>query len=292
MAAQDIDKLKRLTVVALFSDDQLVEQLVLKGGNALMLAYDLASRASFDLDFSMEGQFDPSELANIAERIAFRLQQTFEPAGYVAFDVRLEAKPENLSADLEDFWGGYSLEFRLISTEQRDKLGGDLHAMRRQAVPPRPGGRARFEIDISRHEYCVGKQPIEIDDFTVYVYTPPMLVCEKIRAICQQMPKYVKQVRSHAAPRARDFFDIHSTIVSFRMDLLAADNLELVRKMFHAKRVPLKLLCDVEKERDLHRRDWPAVIDTVDPHVQLRPFEFYFDFVVARCRELAKALSV
>ncbi len=42
MAAQDIDALKRLTVIALFSDDRLVEQLVLKGGNALMLAYDLA----------------------------------------------------------------------------------------------------------------------------------------------------------------------------------------------------------------------------------------------------------
>ncbi len=164
--------------------------------------------------------------------------------------------------------------------------------MRRQAVPPRPGGRARFEIDISRHEYCVGKQPIEIDQFTVYVYTPPMLVCEKIRAICQQMPRYVKQVRSHPAPRARDFFDIHSTIVRFPMDLLAADNLELLRKMFHAKRVPLEFLYEVEKERDLHRLDWQAVIDTVDPHVQLRDFEFYFDFVVARCRELANALSV
>lgn len=292
MADQDIDKLKRLTVIALFSDDRLVEQLVLKGGNALLLAYDLASRASFDLDFSMEGQFDPSELVNIADRIAFRLQQSFEPAGYVVFDVRLEAKPENLSPDLEDFWGGYSLEFRLISTAQRDKLGGDLDAMRRQAVPPRPGGRARFEIDISRHEYCVGKRPIEIDQFTVYVYTPPMLVCEKIRAICQQMPRYVKQVRKHPAPRARDFFDIHSTIVRFSMDLLAADNLELIRKMFHAKRVPLELLYDVEKEHDLHRRDWQAVIDTVDPHVQLRDFEFYFDFVVARCRELANALSL
>ncbi len=91
MAAQDIDKLKRLIVIALFSDDRLVEQLVLKGGNALMLAYDLASRASFDLDFSMEGQFDPAELANITDRIEFRLKQTFEPAGYVVFDVRLMA---------------------------------------------------------------------------------------------------------------------------------------------------------------------------------------------------------
>lgn len=292
MAAQDIDELKRLTVIALVSDDRLVEQLVLKGGNALMLAYDLTARASFDLDFSMEGQFDPSELTNIAQRIAFRLKQTFEPAGYVVFDVRLDAKPENLSPDLEDYWGGYILEFKFISTEQRNKLDGDLVAMRRQAVPLRPGGRARFEIDISRHEYCAGKQPIEIDNFTVYVYTPPMLVCEKIRAICQQMPRYVKQVRKHTAPRARDFFDIHSTIRRFRIDLLATDNLELIRKMFHAKRVPLELLHDVEKERDFHRRDWQSVIDTVDPQPKLRDFDFYCDFVVARCGEIANALSV
>lgn len=292
MAAHDIDQLKRLTVIALFSDDRLVERLVLKGGNALIMAYDLTARASFDLDFSMDGQFDPTELTNIAERVAFRLGQTFEPAGYVVFDVKLKPKPDNLSSDLEDYWGGYILEFKFIPTEWRDKLGGDLDAMRRQAVPLRPGGRARFEIDISRHEYCVGKQPIEIDGFTVYVYSPPMLVCEKIRAICQQMPRYVKQVRKHTAPRARDFFDIHSIIRRFRIDLLAADNLELIRRMFRAKRVPLDLLHELEKERDLHRRDWQSVIDTVDPSEKPHSFEFYFDFVVAHCRDLAIALSV
>lgn len=79
MAAESIDRLKRLTLVALFSEDELVQALVLKGANALSLAYQLASRASFDLDFSMEGQFNPSDPEGIRGCIETRLTQTFHP---------------------------------------------------------------------------------------------------------------------------------------------------------------------------------------------------------------------
>jgi predicted nucleotidyltransferase component of viral defense system len=47
-----IDRIKRLAIIALISDDYLMETLVLKGGNAMLMAYDLSSRASYDLDFS------------------------------------------------------------------------------------------------------------------------------------------------------------------------------------------------------------------------------------------------
>lgn len=290
MDNHDTDQLKRLTIIALFSDDQLVNKLVLKGGNALSLAYNLAARASFDLDFSMEDAFDVGEIADLTKRIEFRLQQALGPEGYVVFDVRLEPKPENMSPDLEGFWGGYSLEFRLITRRRHEELRGDLAAIRREAIPARPGGKARFEIDISRHEYCSGKQPIEINQFTVYVYTPTMVVCEKIRAICQQMPSYSRLVRKHQAPRARDFFDIHETIRHFGIDLFTRESTELLRSMFQAKRVPLDLLHTIERERDFHRQDWDAVRDTVDPRINLREFDFYFDFVVNLCRKLANVM--
>ncbi len=58
MSVHDTDRIKRLIIAALVSDDELVGTLVLKGGNALSLARKLESRASFDLDFSMEGEFD------------------------------------------------------------------------------------------------------------------------------------------------------------------------------------------------------------------------------------------
>lgn len=54
-----IEQAKRLTLIALFSDDELVDRFVLKGGNALNLAYGLNIRASVDLDLSMASGFDP-----------------------------------------------------------------------------------------------------------------------------------------------------------------------------------------------------------------------------------------
>ena len=47
----DFERIKRLIIIALVSDDYLMETLVLKGGNALSVAYELSSRASFDFYF-------------------------------------------------------------------------------------------------------------------------------------------------------------------------------------------------------------------------------------------------
>ncbi|MCH7813675.1 MAG: nucleotidyl transferase AbiEii/AbiGii toxin family protein [Planctomycetes bacterium] len=284
-------RLKRLTVIALFSDDELVDRLVLKGGNALSLAYNSTARSSFDLDFSMEGRFNDADLPDLAHRIESRLKQAFAPETLEVFDVKLTPKPENLTADLEDFWGGYSLEFRLITWQRYHELRGDLAAVRREAIPARPGGTTRFEVDISCHECCRGKVAIEIDDFTVYVYTPTMIVCEKIRAICQQTPSYVQYVRKHAAVRARDFFDIHETIRQFDIDVLEENVLALLRAMFQAKRVPFDALRGLDGQREFHRQDWISVRDTVDPRIQLRKFDYYFYFVLDLCRQLANALS-
>jgi hypothetical protein len=39
-----IDRIKRLAIIALITDDYLMETLVLKGGNAMLMAYDLSPR--------------------------------------------------------------------------------------------------------------------------------------------------------------------------------------------------------------------------------------------------------
>ncbi len=38
-----IDRIKRLAIIALISDDYLMETLVLKGGNAMRMAYELST---------------------------------------------------------------------------------------------------------------------------------------------------------------------------------------------------------------------------------------------------------
>ena len=177
-----LEKIKRLAVVAMFSDDDLLERLVLKGGNALNLVHHVTTRASVDLDFSMEKAFAPGELDSIRERVEHRLNQTFAPVGYTVFDVKLDEKPEGVTPDLADFWGGYRLEFKLIDTTKAAEFGAEINAIRRNAVPVGLRNRTRFEIDISKFEYCTGKQAIEFDGFTIYVYTPQMVVCEKLRS--------------------------------------------------------------------------------------------------------------
>jgi Nucleotidyl transferase AbiEii toxin, Type IV TA system len=52
-----LDRIKSLAVQAMFSDDELLEQLVLKGGNAMALVHQISARASVDLDFSLKQDF-------------------------------------------------------------------------------------------------------------------------------------------------------------------------------------------------------------------------------------------
>ncbi|MEK6677157.1 MAG: nucleotidyl transferase AbiEii/AbiGii toxin family protein [Planctomycetota bacterium] len=285
-----LTRIKRRVVIALFSDDELLDRLVLKGGNALDLAHHATTRASVDLDFSMESAFPKDELGSIRDRIERRLHQAFLPEGLKVFDIVLKEAIENVTDDLKDFWGGYVLEFRLIDAKMSDELGANLEDIRRQAIPVGLRNNTRFRVDISKYEYCDGKQISDFDGYTIYVYTLEMIVCEKLRAICQQTDEYRLLVKKqHAAARARDFLDIYSTIQQFSIDLTAPKNLDLLENVFKAKRVPLHLLDVFQTQRDFHRQDWPAVKDAVRPGVPLQLFDFYFDYVVDLCQQLKPA---
>jgi hypothetical protein len=50
-----------------------------------------------------------------------------------------------------------------------------------------------------------------------------------------------------------------------------------LKHIFAAKDVPLSLLSKIGQTRDFHVTDWPAVTQTVSG--DLKPFDFYFDFV-------------
>jgi len=284
----DLEAIKKLVIVAMFSDPTLEELLVLKGGNAIDIIHKLGTRASVDVDFSIADDL-PEGLPQFRERIERTLQSTFRPEGYEVFDVHLVPRPEKVSAELEAFWGGYIVEFKLLDAELLDQHRGDLSAMRRYAVML--GQKSRFFIDISRHEYVEGKTENFLDGIRVFVYSPEMIVCEKVRAICQQMPEYseiVKRERAGAA-RARDFLDIHTLITACKIDVASQENRTLLRNMFVAKKVPLRLLGYVHNYREFHRANYPAVKETVKPGIEVKEFDFYFDFVLARIGDL-KAL--
>lgn len=190
----ELTRIKKLTLVAMVADDELLEQLVLKGGNAIDLIYGLSKRSSLDLDFSTAHDLDQKVVLPKVQR---SLESIFKDEGYVAFDIKMVERPGKMPDELAAFWGGYCIEFKLIQGDRAAALGLDVERMRRQAIIFGEG--AKFTIDISRHEYVEEKQQATVEGYTVYVYSPEMIVCEKLRAICQQLPDYGKVVQRASA---------------------------------------------------------------------------------------------
>jgi hypothetical protein len=278
----DPANIRRIAITAIFSDELLLELLVLKGGNALDLVHGLAARASYDLDFSIEGDF--SDVDDIARRLFRALRDRFDAVGMLVFDERFEPQPKSRRPGLDDRWGGYKAEFKLMPVTSAAALGHDLGAMRRQSTVLSSSNGRVFKIEISKCEHVDGKVELELDAFPVVAYSTEMIVAEKLRAICQQMPGY--EMNTHRHGRARDFYDIYGAVNRGKLDLSSSQNLRLIRAMFAAKDVPLQFLPRIRDYREFHRTDWPSVLQMVaEPAMD---FDVYFDFVV----ELVSKLEV
>ena len=277
----DFHKIKLITIAALLSDDILLGMFVLKGGNALELVYEITNRGSIDIDFSMEGDFKPEERSRVERQMDSLLKDEFDKHGYVVFDVKLNERPEHIREEVKSFWGGYLLEFKIIKREEYDKLSLEIDTVRRNAIPIKPDGSTKFTVDISKYEYVGRKEKRELDGSIVYVYSPAMLVLEKLRAICQQLPEYKEIIGSKkSSPRPRDFYDIYNLLKTFP-DFESNDELkDMLRFVFEAKRVPLDFLNRISSQLEFHRQAWESVAQTVSQRETLNEFDYYFNFVV------------
>jgi hypothetical protein len=197
-----------------------------------------------------------------------------------------ERRPRNVPEDKRPFWGGYRIEFKVIALARFHEFRNDQRRLRTHAHEIGPDHRKTFSIDISGFEYCAPKRPTEVDGCTVYVYSPEMIVFEKLRAICQQMPEY-RGVQSPRG-RAKDFFDIWAVLENMTVDLAKEESVRVLRNVFAAKRVPLALIGRMEGYRDYHKQDFPSVQTTVRQTDSLKDFDFYFDYVLAHCCEKLK----
>ncbi len=274
----NLDEIRRLIIVAVCSDDVLLDTLVLKGGNALSLIHGVGQRSSVDIDFSMESDF--ADLGDARRRLFRALHERFDTKGFVVFDEDLRPKPRS---PLNPHWGGYLVEFKLIARAKYQALSGNLEVIRRQSEAVGDSSHSRkFRIEISKFEYVAGKAEAEIDDYLCYVYTLPMIAAEKLRAICQQMDGY--PLTAHPRPRARDFYDIYAIATERALDFSQSDFHDLVRHMFAAKDVPLAFLAQIPAQESFHAQDWPAVRDAIRSGG--RDFAYYFAFVVQQLAKL------
>lgn len=276
----NFSEIRRKVIVAMFSDDTLFHQLTLKGGNALNLIYKFGSRTSIDIDLSLDSDF--ADIRDTSRRIFRALRNRFAEAHLAVFDEKIESRPQTTEGATDHRWGGYEVSFKLIDTAIFQAYASDIERTRREAMVIAPDNQRTFRVQISKYEHCVGKREVELDKYLVVVYTPEMIAVEKLRAICQQMPDYSK--RGHPAPRARDFYDIHTILTSTGIKLDSTNNLQLFRDIFAAKEVDLELLTRMAEQREFHRLDWPSV--QVSVLGSLEDFDFYFDFVLNKTKSL------
>lgn len=276
----DFADIRTLVIVALFADDQLLDQLVLKGGNAINLIYGYGSRSSLDIDCSIDGDFaSPDE---IGQTLLGSLQARFREVAHEVFDFSFQRRPSIPRPGIDDRWGGYAAEFKIIERAHIEQAQGSIEKMRRTAVEIGPSHQRTFRIDFSKYEFCAPKRQDELKDYAIYVYTPEMLSLEKLRAICQQMEEYAMQ--RNRTPRARDFYDIYVVLNEGKVDWASQKCLELARDIFAAKGVPLHLIELIPDYQDFHQQDWPSVENSVAE--KLERFDFYVKFVVTEGRKL------
>ncbi|MCG8460280.1 MAG: nucleotidyl transferase AbiEii/AbiGii toxin family protein [Holophagales bacterium] len=279
------EKIRRTAIVALFSDDVLYEKLVLKGGNALNLVHRIGLRSSVDIDVSMEGDFE--DLDEARARVFRALERTFREEGFRVFDQKLEPRPRKPSEDPR--WGGYELRFKVVALDRAEAFADDPDTLRRRAETVAPGSKRNFKVDFSKHEHCQGKIEVELDEYSIFVYSLEMIALEKIRALCQQMEPYTRTKRLPGRARPRDFYDLVVIQREHGLDLASPENRALARDIFDAKDVPFSLLESLETQRDFHRTGWEDVALSVSE--PLEPFDVYFDAVIAMVELLYKPLG-
>ncbi len=287
----DLNVIRKNIIISLFTDDDFFDRFVLKGGNALMF-HGINDRASTDIDVSMENDFD-IDLEEVRKKLEKSLNETFYRLNYHIIDVKIDQKPKDDSKVSISKWGGYKLTFKIVSNENYDVYANDLTKLRK--VSECIGENIdikNFSVDISKYEYCKPKVETEIDKFPIYIYTPKMILFEKLRAICQQHKEYNEIVQTHRSrPRARDFFDIYSILrcnPELKSEILKEESLEELKCIFETKLVPLNFLELISEYRNLHFIDWSSVQGTV--YGKIESFDFYFDRVLDISNSLCEIL--
>ena len=226
-------------LVAIYSHNVLSEKMYLKGGQALRFVHGLKSRLSRDSDFSFPQKIEEEDIFfNYLKSV---IEKEFLKNKLYVIDFKPTRKPKIKPTGSPDFWAGWAIEFKLITREQLS-----LSKIRQSASAIVPEGflTNKIPIDISEMEYCGSFETIKVKSVDIKVYSKPLLVLEKIRAICQSHPDY--KYRNTHINRARDFYDIEQIYTQVlnegKMDDFFKELSTHIIKVFKAKGVPLSLV--------------------------------------------------
>lgn len=270
----------RLTVIkAMFTVPQLEDILTLKGGNAMKLQ-GLTDRQSQDLDFSIKENIRLS-IEQDGPLFLHSLQNEFNQLGYQVVGFTFEEKPSKRTRITPPYWGGYQIEFSIVSEDVLNHLSEAQLKNKNAYAESIENGKKRLQIDLSFDEYTEPRIKEKIDSVDIYLYSPLMIIYEKIRASCQQLPHYTLGMNKK---RARDLFDIYTILTNIKYvdlydEVLSSDNLYIIRKMFALKEVPLDLIPKIEEIKEELREDYESkVIPQVPGNQPIPDFDYLFAF--------------
>lgn len=273
-------------LIAIYSHDVLSEKMYLKGGQALRFVHGLKSRLSRDSDFSFSDKIEKEEV--FFKYLKSAMEEEFLKNCLHVIDFKSTRKPKIKKSGALDFWGGWAIEFKLITKEQLS-----LPKTRRSASAIIPKGflTNKIPIDISEMEYCGDFETIKIKSVEIKVYSKPLLVLEKLRAICQSHPDY--KYRSTQSNRARDFYDIEQIYTKVlnegKVNNFFKGLSRHIVKVFEAKKVPLSLIDSCLDNEDFLKSQeigWQEVQSTV------KGLNQSFSYYVQTIKDIVKNIEI
>lgn len=280
ISREEIEKIKLIVLRAIALDDVLSETLILKGGNAISLVYGLSDRPSYDLDFSIEDDFDDFE--EVKSLLLHTLDTELSSEGYKMIDFDFDFKPHK--GEVQPFWGGYNISFKVIDLKSFNEIGQDIEVARRAHVfrLNEKNNSSKFEIEISRSEYfegCTKQHEIE-EEAKILVYLPELLVAEKVRALCQSLPYYKTEIlgneKSITKARSRDLYDIDVILSSFAIDINSPEFVSTLKKVFDIKKVPYEYAKRIDDIKDILKADFESVKKTITDS-DVKDFDYYYN---------------
>ena len=276
------DEIRNTILKAIYSNEQLNENLVLKGGNALKI-HGIVERESQDLDFSLKETIRFSE-ENEGKEFKDSISEAFSDKGYFVNAFEFVSKPKKRHDNLPPYWGGYKISFTLLDANIyqdiiKSQPSEKMKELNKFAIPLEGDGK-KIEIDLSYDEYVETKEDYDLDGTKIYLYSPLMIVYEKIRASCQQLDEYPLTTNR---TRARDLYDIYKALTnSKQMDLrdkvLSSENFYILENIFRVKEVPFNLMNKLETKKDDLKIDYEEKVLPQIPSKAQEDFEFIFDY--------------
>ena len=235
---------------ALFLDDNLSQLMVLKGGTALYL-HNAIGRRSIDIDFSLCQIPVGVTIDNLQDRFFKALDSFLNEKGHKLFYFTFREKPRMALVQ------GYEIICKFLPYKDFAILKGQKNGEKamHQGFKDMTGLDKGVIIQCSKNEYCdiCGETKIQ-DGVLIKIYTPEMILIEKLRALCQQMPEY--PIRGKKTARARDFFDIYVLDSHYRLAERSRLDPEsfnfLVRNIFGVKKVDITLLSRLKNYKSYH----------------------------------------